>query len=47
MIAGNSFREESICWQILGPLNLIDLFPYHSSVVKCSLLRLSYSRFNP
>jgi len=22
MIAGNSFREESICCQILGPLNL-------------------------
>jgi len=28
MIAGNSFREESICCQILGPLTLIDLFPY-------------------
>ena len=28
MIGGNSFREESICCQILGPLNLIDLFPY-------------------
>jgi len=28
MIAGNSFREESICCQILGRLNMIDLFPY-------------------
>jgi len=24
MIAGNCFREELICCQILGPLNLID-----------------------
>jgi len=28
IIAGNYFREESICCQILGLLNLIDLFPY-------------------
>jgi len=28
MIVGNSFRDESICCQILGRLNLIDLFPY-------------------
>jgi len=28
MTCGNSFREKSICCQILGPLNLIDLFQY-------------------
>jgi len=28
VIVGNSFREESICFQILGRFNLIDLFSF-------------------
>jgi len=28
VIVGNSCREESICYQILELLTLIDLFPY-------------------
>jgi len=39
VIVDNYFRKELSCCQILGPLNLIDLFPYWEQTVTEVLTR--------